>query len=480
MSTAIQRDKSSFLYQQVVEMVMEMRSSGTLRAGDRLPSLRSFSQGLKVSIPTVRQAYVELERQGMVEARPKSGYFLKAQNIDVQGPKKATPPRRPRVVNKQSLIEEVFTAIHAPGSVALGLANPTAAHSSDKALARVMRRVLANAGNKAIAYGPMEGFPPLRRQLALSHIDQGLQIDPSEVLITNGAQEAIAIALKCVAKAGDIIAVESPTYFGVLELIESLGMMALEIPLCPDHGVGLADLEAALKKHPVKACVFSSSISNPLGSYMNDERREALVHLLESKDIPLIEDDVYGELHFQKTRSVLAQRFSTKGLVLTCSSFSKTAAPGYRIGWLLAGRFHDQAKRVKRALSCSSSLLNQWTLSEFMASGEYERNIRVLRQVLERYKQRAIALVTEYFPTETRMSNPQGGGVLWVELPSKNHGNDLFHRALDHNISIAPGTLFSPSDKFKHCIRVSYGVQWSDKIEESYRILGELVKEGSS
>lgn len=457
-----------------------MRDSGTLRPGDKLPSLRGFSHGLKVSIPTVRQAYIELERQGMIEARPKSGYFLRPQKIDAPAPKKARPARQPRIVNKQSLIEEVFTAIHAPGSVSLGLANPTAAHSSDKALARVMRRVLASAGSKAIAYGSMEGFQPLRRQLALSYIDHGLQIDPNEVLITNGAQEAIAIALKCVASSGDVIAVESPTYFGVLELIESLGMMALEIPLCPDQGIGFVDLKAALQKYPVKACVFSSSISNPLGSYMDDERREALVHLLESKDIPFIEDDVYGDLHFNEQRSTLAQRFSTKGLVLSCSSFSKTAAPGYRIGWLMAGKFHDQAKRVKRALSCSSSLLNQWTLSEFMASGEYDRNIRVLRSVLECNKQRAVALVGASFPPATRVSNPRGGSVLWIELPPGNDGSELFRKALNHNISIAPGILFSPSDKFKHCIRLSYGVEWNQEVEDSFKLIGSLVTSPSS
>jgi len=474
MTIAIQRSDSEFLYQQVINMVREMQCSGSLRAGEKLPSLRSLSRKLKVSIPTVRQAYAELELQGVIEARPKSGYFMSVQVSGACQPKRVKLARKPLQVKRQTLIEEVFEAIHTPGVVPLGVANPAAAHSSDKALARIMRQVLSRAGAKAVAYGPMDGFMPLKRQLAMRYLDQGLQVNPDEVLITNGAQEAIAIALQCVAKPGDVIAVESPTYFGVLELIESLGMMALEIPLCPDDGIWLEDLELAIENHDIAACVFSSSISNPMGSFMDDEKRKTLVEMLEDRNIPFIEDDVYGDLHFTEQRGTPASLYSRKGLVLSCSSFSKTAAPGYRVGWLLAGKYSAQAKRFKRALSCSSPLLNQWALSEFVASGEYDRNMRALRQVLERQKCRMVALIQDAFPKGTRLSDPKGAGVLWVELPAGNDSEAFFHTALEHNISIAPGALFSPTNKFKRCIRVSYGIPWTNQLESAIRKLGSL------
>ncbi len=474
MSIAIQRSDSPFLYQQVINMIREMQAAATLRPGDKLPSLRSLSQKLNVSIPTVRQAYAELERQEVIEARPKSGYFLRASAIESMQPKRVSLAKKPLLVKRQTLIEEVFDAIHRPGVVPLGVANPAAAHPSDKALARIMRQVLARAGARAVAYGPMDGYLPLKRHLALRCLDQGLQVNPDEVLITNGAQEAIAIALQCVAKPGDVIAVESPTYFGVLELIESLGMMALEIPLCPDDGIWFDDLDNALKNHPVKACIFSSSISNPLGSYMPDEKRQRLVHMLEAKNIPLIEDDVYGDLYFTEKRGTQAQTYSRKGLVLSCASFSKTAAPGYRVGWLMAGRYGAQARRLKRALSCSSSLLSQWALSEFMASGEYDRHTRALRQVLKCNKDRMVGQMQAAFPEGTRVSDPKGAGVLWIELPVGNDSESYFHEALKNNISIAPGALFSPSNKFKRCIRVSYGVPWSDEVENAIQVLGKL------
>lgn len=474
MAIAIQRNNSEFLYQQVINIVREMQNSGSLRAGERLPSLRGLSQKLNVSIPTIRQAYAELEQQGVIEARPKSGYFMSPPVLDAAQPMRVKLAQKPLKVKRQTLIEEVFEAIHKPDVIPLGVANPAAAHSSDKTLARIMRQVLSRAGTKAVAYGPMDGFMPLKRQLAMRYLDQGLQVNPDEVLITNGAQEAIAIALQCVARSGDVVAVESPAYFGVLELIESFGMMALEIPLCPDDGIWLADLERAIEGHDVKACVFSSSISNPMGSFMSDEKRKNLVEILEKKDIPFIEDDVYGDLHFTEKRGTPASLYSRKGLVLSCSSFSKTAAPGYRVGWLLAGKFSAKAKLFKRALSCSSPLLNQWALSEFIASGEYDRKMSILRSVLERQKYRITALVQEFFPKETRISDPKGGGVLWIELPPSNDSVTLFYTALEHNISIAPGALFSPSNKFNRCIRISYGIPWTSEVEMAIKVLGSL------
>lgn len=459
-------------------MIREMQSANTLRPGDRLPSLRGLSEKLSVSIPTIKQAYGELERQGMIEARPKSGYFLKPASQNLVPPKRVKLAKKPLPVRRQTLIEQVFNAIHQPGVVSFGVANPSSAHSSDKALARIMRQVIAKAGAKAIAYGPMYGYPPLKRQLALRYLDFGLQLNPDEILITNGAQEALSIALQCVAKPGDVIAVESPVYFGVLELIESLGMMALEIPLCPDEGIWLEDLQQAITEHPVKACVFSSSISNPLGSFMSTEKLRQVVTLLEAHNIPLIEDDVYGDLYFTEKRGTPAQLFSTKGLVLTCSSFSKTVAPGYRIGWLVTSRFGDQAKRLKRAISCSSSNLNQWTLSEFVASGEYDRVTRGLRQVLRCNKDRMIAAVLSAFPKGTRVSDPKGAGVLWVELPPGNDSETLFQRALEHNISISPGSLFSPTDKFRRFIRLSYGIPWTQEVEVAVETLGKLCEPG--
>ncbi len=477
MSQAIKKNSEQYLYQQVIAMILEMKASGTLRPGDKLPSLRKLSKQLSLSIPTVKLAYTELERQNVIVARPKSGYFMRSTHNPLLLPKKGKLGQSPTKVNKQSLIEQVYEALHRSGNITLGIANPSTAHPCDKALARHMRQVLSKAGARAISYGPTTGFAPLKRQLALRYFNYGLQLNPEEVLVTNGAQEALSIALQCVAKAGDVIAVESPAFFGILELIESLGMMALEIPLCPEEGIGINDLTTAIKKHPIKACLFSSSISNPIGSFMSDESRKEMVSFLESKHIPLIEDDVYGDLYFTENRGTPAQCYAKKGLVLTCSSFSKTAAPGYRVGWLVAGKFDEKARLLKRALSCSTSLINQWTLAEYIAGSEYDRHMQKLREILKCNKGRMLASIHKHFPKNTRISNPMGGGVLWVELPKNIDSEQLFYQAVENNISIAPGSIFSASKKFKNFIRLSFGMPWTKEIDDALEVLGAMVNQ---
>lgn len=474
MSSLVDKNSQSYLYQQVVDLIHTMHSSGALRNGDKLPSLRKLSGQLGISIPTVKQAYVELERIGKVEARPKSGYFLKAAEMPFNTPKKASFVRRPVPVRCQSLIEECYEVVHSPNNLQLGISHPVMASPPDKALARIMRRVLSSAGPKAMMYGPMDGYLPLKQQLVQRYLQQGVDARPEDIIITNGAQEALAIALQCVAKAGDVIAVESPTYFGILELIENLGMMALEIPTCSGDGICVDDLRESLDSHKVAACVFSSLINNPNGSMMSEEKRKEIVKEVESRNIPLIEDAVYGDLHFTESNQLPMQAYSTKGLVLTCSSFSKTVVASYRVGWLFSNRYEEKAKGLKRALSCSSSLLNQMVIYEFIRGGDYDRHLLRLIQTLRVNKERMLALIATHFPDKTRVSNPRGGGVVWIELPVGCDGIELFRLSVTENISITPGVLFSPSGKYKRCVRVSYGQPWSETVENAIRKLGEF------
>jgi len=475
MSLVVSKGNQDFLYQQVMQLVRELSDQGTLLPGEKLPSLRKMADKLTVSIPTVKLAYQTLEAQGLVEAREKSGYFLKAAAVQLARPKRIKLSREPVSVNMQVLIEQVYDAIHKADVVPFGIANPVAAAPTDKMLARTMRRVMSMAGSRAINYGAIDGYAPLKKQLIHRYLDFGIGIDNQELVITNGAQEALTIALKCVAKVGDVIAIESPCYFGIIELIESLGLKALEIPLCPDDGIWLDDLTQALSDHDIKACVFSTSINNPVGSFMPNHKRKQLVELLESHEVVLIEDDVYGDLYFGAERGTPAQAYSKKGLVITCASFSKTAAPSYRVGWLIAGQFAPKARRFKRAFSCSTSLINQWTLYEFVASGEYERNLKLLRQKLRSNKERMIWCLQQSLPTTVRISDPQGGCVIWIDLGKDYDSIKLFHLALDEGISITPGYIFSATNKYRNCIRLSYGLPWSERFENAIVKLGELL-----
>ena len=477
----ISKQSSEFLYQQVIDLIKQMQKSGTLRAGDKLPSLRKLSSRLSVSVPTVKQAYLELERQGAIAARPQSGYYLKAATVrPIQFNKQDWQTEAPVEVKCRSLIERVYEALHQKGKIPLGISNPIMACPPDKALARTMRRVLSKVADKAVSYGPILGDPDLRRQIAYRYQDQGIDADPEKVIITNGAQEALSTALQCVANQGDVIAVESPVYFGLIELIESLGMKALEIRTCSQTGLCLDDLEAALEQHDITACMFSSTINNPLGSRLSEKGKAKLVKMLEDRDIPLIEDDVYGECYFGDEAPRPATFYSRKNLVMTCSSFSKTAAPGYRIGWLLPAKWEDKAKRTKRAHTCSTSMLPQWTLSEFIKSGEYDRHLKVLRKTLTYNCERLRAAVAKHFPKETCICSPKGGSVLWIKCPEHIDTETLFEKALAEGISFTPGHIFSPSGKYKNFMRISFGVQWDDSIEQAIVTLGRLLHQQPS
>lgn len=471
-------DKSSpeFLYQQVIDFVERQEKSGVFKPGDKLPSLRKLSSQFGISVPTVKQAYIELERQGTICARPQSGYYLKAKHARTLMPMRAKwADCQPAEVSCRSLIEQVYDAVHLPDTVALGISNPVNAHPPDKALARLMRSVLSRVSEKAVSYGPVNGDAKLRLTIALRYQELGVDVDHQDMVITSGAQEALSIALQCVAKRGDIIAVESPCYFGLIELIESLGMKALEVYTCTEDGVCITELEKMLDQHPVSACLFSTAINNPLGSMMNNEQRLALVRLLESRNIPLIEDEVYSDLYLTEKRPIPAQLYSEKGLVMTCSSFSKTAAPGYRVGWLIPGKYEEAAKRIKRAQSCSSPMLQQWTLTDYLLSGEYDRHLQVLRKTLRYNCERMRALIAEHFPNEVCISKPQGGSVLWVRCRSHVDTSQIFSQAIDQGVSFAPGQIFSPSGKYKNFMRISYGVKWCHSIEQAVKSLGQLV-----
>ncbi|MCZ6810197.1 MAG: PLP-dependent aminotransferase family protein [Proteobacteria bacterium] len=475
---AVDKESSDYLYRQVVDLISDNIESGALMPGDRLPSLRRMSHRIGVSIPTVRQAYVELERQRRVQSRPQSGFYVRG--LPSNELVRPTPPfrrsARPIPIIGRSLMQRVYDGLYTPGVVPFGIANPCMVKPAAKALHRTMKRVMARAQERSLAYAPTLGEAGLRRQIAYRYLDTvGGKIDPDNICITNGGQEALFLALQAVAGKGDVIAVESPTYHGLLELIDSLGMLAIEIETCPEEGITLSALRKTLKAHPVKACMFSTTLNNPLGVSMPEELRQELVEMLEAHGVVLIEDDVYGDLLFDGHRPKPAEFFSRSGSVMTCGSFSKTIAPGYRIGWLIAGQYIDQITQLKRSFSCSSGLLQQLTLSEFLATGDYDRYLKTLRPELQCNAERMSAVVAQYFPRQTRTSKPVGGCVLWLELPKKVDSEILFELAIEAGISIAPGLIFSPCNRYRNFIRLSFGHPWSEQIEESIEWLGRKV-----
>jgi DNA-binding transcriptional MocR family regulator len=470
---AIQRQQG-YLYEQVADRMSTLIDRGTLRPGERIPSVRKLSAQLRVSISTVQQAYFLLEDRGFIEARPQSGFYVRLRLRDLPPePKRSSPSLSATKVGVADLVAKVFEAARNPDVVPLATAIPSPDLLPSKQLNRLMAWVARHSGQEAMNYDFPPGNEALRRQVARRSLDWGCSLSPDDIVTSCGTMEALNLCLRAVAKPGDTIAVESPTFYGILQA--SLGMKALEIPTHPRHGIDLEALDLAIKKNKIKACLVIPNFNNPLGSCMPDKNKKHLVEMLGRREIPLIEDDIYGDLYFGTVRPKVAKAFDKHGLVLLCSSFSKTIAPGYRVGWTAPGRFKAQVEHLKSMNTVATPTLPQITVAKFLEGGGYDRHLRKLRKALATQVQRMILAISQYFPEGTRVTRPAGGFVLWLELPTRVDAIELYFNALENRISIAPGPIFSAKQKYPNFIRLSCGQPWSDKLEEALITLGRLA-----
>jgi len=464
-------------YEQLADLILGTIDNGTLAPGMRLPSVRTISEQHGISISTVLQAYRLLEDRGVLVARPQSGFYVAA----TQGGTLALPSTS-RLRSKASTVS-ISGAVavlleHASNSalVPLGCAVPDAAVLRSNRLDLAMARAARQHGARHNVYGPPRGDPQLRREISRRAMRVGHVLSPDDVIVTNGCTEAVTLALTAVARPGDTVAVESPTYFGLLHTLEVLGLKALELPTDPTCGVNVDALARLLDTERVAACMLSSSFSNPLGSLMPEARKRELLALLARHDVPLIEDDVYGDIHFTRERPKPFIALDGGARTIYCGSFSKSLAPGYRVGWIAPGRFAQQVLDRKLAFSLCNPVLPQVALADFLASGAYDAHLRRLRRVLEENLLRMTRTIEASFPLQTRVSRPMGGFALWVELPRGFDSRALFDEALAHGICFAPGDVFSASRRFRNCLRLSAGSTWSERIDKGVRRLGELAR----
>lgn len=473
---ALQMPEQLTLYAQVARRISELIEHGTLRPGTRVPSVRRYSEQQDVSITTVMQAYRLLEARGLIEARPQSGYFVRA--------RRWTPPPEPEMsrprpeatdVRVADLVLQMVKASFTPDVVRLGATLPSPEFFPTRELNRVMAAAGRRAPHECHGYLSPAGHPALRLQIAQRAIESGCTLSPDDLIVTCGASEAINLCLRAVTKPGDTVAIESPTFFGILQIIESLGLRACEIPTYPREGICLDELAKRLRCCRIKACLFTPNFSNPLGSCMPDDKKQALVRLLARREIPLIEDDIYGNLTYSATRPRVCKAFDDDGWVMTCDSFSKTLAPGYRVGWVAPGRFKGKVEYLKWTNTHSTSSPPQLAMAEFLQTGSYDHHVRKLRRIYAENLERMTRVISRSFPEGTKLSRPGGGMALWVELPDGIKALEVHRRALAEKISIAPGPIFSARQGFPNFVRLNIGNPWTDKIEAAVMKLGGII-----
>ena len=326
---------------------------------------------------------------------------------------------------------------------------------------------------------PPSGAPELRHEVARRALQPGRSVTADDVVITCGCAEAIALCLRALTRPGDTVAIESPTYYGTIQALEVLSLKALEIPMDPALGISLEHLESALTRGGIAAVVVTPNVHNPLGCVMPEERKRALVELLNAHGVPAIEDETYADLHYAPVRPRSLQSLDSGGWILSCGSFSKTLAPGYRIGWTIPGGHRDAVLHAKLATTAGTPVPPQLALAEFLASGRYDPQLRKMRRIFERNVHRLSYEIEKRLPEGTLVSRPAGGFLLWVRLPGEIDSVELQRRAMSRGLSIAPGPAFSASGGFRSCIRINAGYPWSDRVEKALDSLTRLIREMS-
>jgi DNA-binding transcriptional MocR family regulator len=463
-------------YEKFADEIAELIRTGVLGPGEKVPSVRHASRTYGVSPSTVFQAYYLLEDRGLIQARARSGYFVREHaKRPLHEPELSAHAAHTTEVDVSELVFSVLASLKDPHTVPFGSAFPSPDLFPLPRLAKSMAHALRRLSPHEIIADMTAGNADLRRQIALRYMVSGVMLPMEELVISNGAMEALNLCLQCVTQPGDLVAIESPTFYACLQVLERLQLKAVEIPVHPREGIDLKALSQSLEQLPIKACWFMSSLQNPLGASMSETKKQALYELLVEHQVPLIEDDVYAELYFGSHPPKPVKSFDRDGLVMHCSSFSKSLAPGYRIGWVAGGRYAEQIARLKLMTTISPSVPAQAALADYLQHGGYDRHLRKLRHALEMQQSAMLASAARHFPASTRVTRPAGGYFLWFEFPERLDSLQLLRLALAQGISLAPGPIFSASQGFRHCARLNYGHPWNPRSEQAMEVLGRLV-----
>ena len=462
-------------YQHLANLLAERIEQGLYRHGEKLPSVRALSQEHGVSISTVQQAYQTLETLQLITPQPRSGYFIAPRKAQPPVPAMSRPVQRPVDVTHWDQILTMLDARHDKSIIPFGGGSPDITQPSLKPLWREMTRLVQHHASDIFSYDELAGRRELREQIARLMLDSEAVVSADDIIITSGCHAALAIALLAVCKPGDIVAIESPSFYGTMQLLRGFDIKAIEIPTDPQTGISVEALEMALEQWPIKGVILVPNCNNPLGFIMPDARKRAVLALAQRHDIVIFEDDVYGELANDYPRPRTIKSWDIDGRVLLCSSFTKTIAPGLRVGWIVPGRYHDRVLHMKYAATGTNVPTTQLAVAAFVREGHYHRHMRRMRQIYQSNMETYTCWLRQYFPCGICVTRPEGGFMLWVELPEMVDMVCVAKQLCELKIQVAPGTLFSASGKYRNCLRVNCALPTTEKHREVMEKLGEAI-----
>ncbi|WP_316822919.1 PLP-dependent aminotransferase family protein [Pedobacter gandavensis] len=464
-----------FLYDEIANGIAIQIRNGVLKAGDKLPSVRKLCLDYGIGMNTAKRVFLELESQSLIESRPQSGFFVskllykKLPLSEVSRPSLIAQNTEP-----DELISKVYSSMGNDDMTIFSIAVPSGNLLPLAKLKKEIGYATRELKEGGAAYESLQGNLKLRRMVAVRSLGWGGNLHEDDLITTTGGMNSLSLCLMALGKAGDTVAIESPCYPGILQLAIGLGLKVLELPTHPITGIEIEALKAAIPK--INICLLVPNFNTPLGSCMPDENKKEVVSLLAKHGIPLIEDDVYGDLYFSEHRPKCCKSFDTEGNVLWCSSVSKTLAPGYRVGWIAPGKYKEQLLKLKLIHAVASVALIHEAVGNFMKTGRYEKHLQQIRRTLFSNYQHYVNAIAEYFPEGTKTSRPQGGLAIWIEFNKEVDTTKLYDLAIRQKISIAPGRMFTLQDQFENCIRLCIGLPWSDDLKFKLKQLGNLAK----
>lgn len=469
---------SSILYLQLADKLATAIRTGKIQAGSRLLSIRECAKQHGLSINTVNAAYRMLEDKGLIEAKPKSGYFVRSRLPTPFRPLAPSNSHERTPDNLNAFIEEVLSHQNEDGYLDFGLACPRGkAFFPVEKLSRLTAGILRKQSDLVAQYALPPGSKRLRQQISQRLVQLGMDINADSLILTHGVLDALNLAIRVVAKPGSTVIVETPTYFNLYSLLETLGIHWREVTTHPVEGMDLDELEQVLKTESIAAMITMPTVHNPLGYTMSRQNKQRLAKIAHQYQVPIIEDAQHADLQFSQTPEPLLKAFDEEGWILTCASYTKTLAPDFRIGWIASGRFYEEIRKLKFLTSVAESSLLSESIALFLENGGYERHLRHVRRLYAIQIDQIRQLIAQHFPTGTRASQPTGGFILWIELPEAIDSLALAMKALEEKIICLPGLLYSSNQRYRHCLRLTCCFEMNEEYKAGLIRLGQLAEE---
>jgi DNA-binding transcriptional MocR family regulator len=466
-----------FKYEKLVRQITKRIESGGFRPGEKLPSVRRVAREQGYGIITVLRAYAVLEERGLIAAQARSGFIVTPRLESKALP--ASPLSRPATGKpvKVSLANEIVSLNRDPKLIPFGGASLSLDLLPVEELKKIELRQGRRGFERYVRYESVMGALELRQAISRHSLTQGGGVLPENLIVTAGGTQALETALRLFLRPGDRVAVESPCYFGILWMLERMGLRVLEIPATAGEGMSIPALEAVCRRGEVKAVIVHPNFQNPLGSLMPDTSKARIAWLAAKYKIPAIEADTVSDLFTGQVRPKPIQAFDNSGWVLSYGSFSKLIAPGFRCGYLAPGRFLSETVETTRVFALATPAAHQLTLAGFIRGGGYDQHLRRLRKYFQTQLPRFIAKLVSSFPENARVSRPSGGYLLWVELPKAVSGRAVWEKARGMGISVTPGELFSSTGYYRNYLRINCGMAWTPRVEAAIETLGKLARD---